>query len=105
MEIKQCKQFYYRVQDGDTVQNICQKFNTCKENIFRNNWDLDFYVGEWILIKSNEFKTHYVKPMETLEIIAKKYKTTNEKIMTDNNLQTEKLFIGQKLKVYEKSTL
>lgn len=100
MEIKQCKQFYYRVQKNDTMQNICEKLNTCKENIIRNNPTLDLYTGEWVIIKRNEFKTHYVKPMENLEIIAKTYKMTKEKILTDNNLQTEKLFIGQMLKIY-----
>ena len=76
MEIKQSKQFYYRVQDDDTITNICQKFNTCKENITRNNPTLNLYAGEWILIKGNEFKTHYVKPMETIFDISIKYNTT-----------------------------
>ena len=100
MEIKQCKQFYYRVQSGDNFANICSRFNTSKENIIRNNNDLDLYVGEWIVIKTNEFKIHYVKPMETLEDIAKKYETIKEKISQDNNLKSERLFIGQLLKIY-----
>ena len=100
MEIKQCKQFYYRVQEDEAISNICKRFNTCKENIIRNNPNLELYVGEWIIIKSNEFKTHYVKPMETLLDIAKKFNVSKEKILNDNNLQTEKLFIGQMLKIY-----
>lgn len=102
MEIKQSKNFYYRICDGDTMLNICQRFNTCKFNILRNNPSLDLYVGEWIVIKSNEFKTHFVKPMETLLDIATRYRTSKEKITNDNDLKTEKLFIGQRLKIYEK---
>ena len=101
MEIKQCKQFYYRVQSGDNLFSICSRFNTSKENIIRNNNDLDLYVGEWIIIKINEFKTHIVKPTEKLIDIATKYNVNIEKLKNDNNLKTEKLFIGQILKIFD----
>lgn len=100
MEIKQSKQFYYRVQSGDDFTNICSRFNASKDNIIRNNNDLDLYVGEWIIIKTNEFKTHIVKPTEKLTDIATKYNIDIEKLKLDNNLQTDKLFIGQTLKIY-----
>ena len=100
MEIKQSNQFYYRVQFNDTLLNICTRFNTCKENIIRNNENLDLYVGEWIIIKTNEFKIHCVKPLERLIDISQKYGVTVDKIKIDNHLQTEKLFIGQMLKIY-----
>jgi len=100
MEIKQCKQFYYRVQIGDDFFRICSRFNTSKYNIIRNNNNLDLYVGEWIIIKIIEFKTHIVKPTEKLIDIATKYNIDIEKLKSDNNLKTEKLFIGQMLKVY-----
>ena len=101
MEIKQCKQFYYRVQNGDDFFNICSRFNTSKDNIIRNNNGLDLYVGEWIIIKENKFKTHIVKPTEKLIDIATKYNVNNEKLKNDNNLKTEKLFIGQMLKIFD----
>ena len=101
MEIKQCNQFYYRVQSGDNFINICSRFNTSKDNIIRNNNDLDLYVGEWIIIKTNEFKTHIVKPTEKLIDVAFKYNVDIEKLKKDNNLQTDKLFIGQMLKIYD----
>ena len=100
MEIKQCKQFYYRVQSGDDLFNISERFNTCKENILRNNNDLDFYEGEWIIIKTNEFKIHYVKPTERLVDIAQEYDIDVQKLKQDNNLKTDKLFIGQRLKIF-----
>ena len=100
MEIKQSKEFYYRVQKGDDYFSICSRFNTCRENIIRNNNDLDFYVGEWIIIKTNEFKIHIVKPAERLIDIVKKYNTNIDKLKIDNNLQTEKLYIGQRLKIF-----
>jgi len=99
MNIEMEKAFYYRVQVGDKLESLMQKFNTCKENILRNNSNIPLYAGEWIYIKQNEFVLHFVKPMETLDDIVKKYNTTIEKIKEDNNLKTEKLFIGQQLKI------
>ena len=100
MEVKQCSQFYYRVQEGDSLLKICNKFNTSKDSLKRNNESLDLYVGEWLIIKTNDYKTHYVKPAEKLTDIALKYNTNVEKLKQDNNLQNERLYIGQMLKIY-----
>ncbi len=100
MKIKQSNQFFYRVQDGDNLLDLCQRFNTCKENIIRNNPSIEIYAGEWVVIKENKFKIHYVKPMETLLSIADMFNISKEKIIEDNNLTSEKLFIGQVLKIY-----
>lgn len=100
MEIEVCKDFLYRVQIGDDLKLICARFNTCKENIVRNNEDLDLYAGEWICVKRNDFITYIVKPAETIKEIAEKMGVSVEKIKKDNNLLSEKLFIGQMLKIY-----
>lgn len=100
MEIKQVKQFYYRVQPNDNLKNLIEKFNTSKDNIIRNNPQIDLYAGEVVLIKENEFNTHIVKPMQTLETVAKIYNITADKIIKDNALQTNKLYIGQQLKIF-----
>ena len=99
MSIKLDNQFYYRITKGDTILKICEKFNTSKENIVRNNFDLDLYDGEWILIKQNDYIVHIVKPAETLFSIANIYKIPTEKIKNDNNLKNDKLYIGQHLKI------
>lgn len=98
MKIEMCDQFYYRVQDED-IYNI---FNTSKENILRNNKNIKFYHGEWIKIKLNNFQTHIVKPMETIKLIAKQYNIDEQELQSWNNLKTEKLFIGQILKIHIK---
>lgn len=94
------KEFYYKIEQGETINFLCEKFNTSKENILRNNKDLKLFMGEWLKIKVNDFLTHIVKPAETLSIISNKYNVTSEKLMQDNNLQTDKLFIGQSIKIY-----
>lgn len=101
MELKQSRKFYYRVQQGETIQEICEKFNTSKPNIVRNNNLLNLYAGEWIIIKKNDFILHLVKPMETLEIIANKYNVLVDKLIKDNALEGTKLFIGQQIKIYK----
>ena len=101
MDIVQNKKFYYRVQQGETMQEICTKFNTSKTNIVRNNNFLDLYAGEWIIIKENDFILHLVKPMETLENIANKYNVLVDKLIEDNALKETKLFIGQQIKIYK----
>ena len=99
------KKFVYRVEDNDTWEIIYTKFNTSKQNILRNNNDIPLYVGELIEITVNDYITHIVKPMETLKNIAEKYKITVEELKKENDINTDKLFIGQILKIQTKKAL
>ena len=103
MEIKTLSKFKYRVKDGDTLSEICSRFNTSKENIFRNNNNIDLFVGEWIEITVNEFLTHIVKPTQTLSQIAQMYNVDVSDIIEFNNLKTDKTYIGQILKINNKN--
>lgn len=91
--------FYYKIQVGDSFDSLSLKFNTSKENILRNNMEIPLYVGEVVVIKQNEFITHFVSPIETIKDISNKYNVDEQKIVEDNDLQTKKLYIGQKLKI------
>ena len=51
MKINLNDEFYYRISNETDLNIICQKFNTCKENILRNNNSIDLYEGEIIKIK------------------------------------------------------
>ena len=97
--------FIYRVEDEDTLASICLRFNTTAENIIRNNKDIPLFVGELIEIKVNEYVSHFVKPAQAIEDIATQYNVTINDIKEKNNLQTDKLYIGQMLKIYTKKTL
>lgn len=99
MEIKQAQNFFYRINQAETENTLCRVLNTCKQGITRNNTNLKYYAGEWVEVYTNNFNVHYVKPIETLAGIALKYNTTVEKLMADNHLKTDKLFIGQCLKI------
>ena len=101
MKIEMSDEFYYRIKQNDEIYNC---FNTSKENVLRNNEKLNFYAGEWVKIKVNDYLTHIVKPVENIEQIAKIHDITVEDILKDNNLQNSKLFIGQRLKIYKEKT-
>ncbi len=99
MKIKQADNFFYRIKEDDTSKTICMSLNTSNPNILRNNPKINYYAGEWVKITTNKYKLHIVKPLETLPKIAEKYNTTEGKIIADNHLTQEKLFIGQQLKI------
>lgn len=102
MELKLKQNFKYRVKENENLNDICHNFNTSKENIVRNNPDIDLFAGEYIEITVNNYVTHIVKPIETLTTIAKNYNQTVEEIMKYNNLSDNNLFIGQRLKIKNK---
>lgn len=97
MKIEMCDEFYYRIKEKS--ESVEFKFNSSKENVLRNNNKIEVYPGEMVYVKRNKFIIHHVKPMETLSSIAKIYNLTEEKISLDNDLKTDKLFIGQLLKI------
>ncbi len=94
-------QFFYKINLKDNYKSLTQKFNAEKSNILRNNDKLNLYAGEWVKLKQNDYIMHYVKPAETLNKIAEKYNMDKNKILLDNNLLSERLFIGQMLKIYK----
>jgi len=95
MKIEMCDEFFYRIKD----KNLYQSFNTCKDNVLRNNQNINFYSGEWVKIKINDYITHRVKPAETISEIAKNYSISEDEIIEFNKLKSKKLFIGQMLKI------
>ena len=98
MKIELCEEFFYCI--NDATIDLFKLLNTSKENVIRNNNKIKIYVGEWIKVKTNKFKIHYVKPVENIYEIAKSYNTTAEKIIEDNKLNSSKLFIGQVIKIF-----
>ncbi len=96
-----CKEFMYRIKDGDSLISINLNFYTCKENVVRNNDKIDLYVGEWVIVKTNDYQTHIVKPAESLKDVSTKFEIDEKQIIKDNDLKNDKLFIGQILKIYK----
>ncbi|MFW3538194.1 LysM peptidoglycan-binding domain-containing protein [Vagococcus fluvialis] len=57
------------------------------------------YVGKILQVERSTQITHVVVKGDTLWSISQKYKTTVDKIKKDNNLKSDLLVVGLKLKV------
>ena len=98
MQIKILKEQWYRINSEKTDYELAAKFNS--DNILRNNPNINLFDGEWIKFKVNNYTTHIVRPAQTLAEIASQHSKTVEEIMKTNNLQSNKVFIGQRLKIF-----
>ncbi len=105
---------FYIVQPNETIYDVAQKNgirlqNLCEYNSLTSNDSL--YAGTKLNLKStndnnevvnknvsaNEVKTHSVEPKEGLYSISKRYRVTINQIREWNNLQSDKLKVGQQL--------
>lgn len=97
----------YTVKKGDTLYGISKQFNTSAQKIRElNNLKNDNIVPSQVLIISenngtnpNEFVIYTVKKGDSLYEIAKKYNTSVDAIKRYNNLTTNNLSIGQKIRI------
>ncbi len=60
----------------------------------------DVVAGTTKLLYRKNCVVHSVKPMEDLQQIASYYKVSTDSIVSNNNLKTTKLYIGQLLVIY-----
>ena len=93
----------YIVKSGDTLSAIAQKYNTTYQKIAHDN-NIEnpnlIYPNQKLKIYTNVSKEtiYTVKSGDTLSGIAQKYKTSYQKIASDNNIKNPNLiFPGQKL--------
>ena len=97
----------YTVKKGDTLYGISKQFNTSAQKIRElNNLKNDNIVPSQVLIISenngtnpNECVIYTVKKGDSLYEITKKYNTSVDAIKRYNNLTTNNLSIGQKIRI------
>lgn len=97
----------YVVQPGDTLYGISRQHNMSAQRIRElNNLENDIiYPSQVLIISENsdsnpsECVTYIVKKGDSLYSIAKKYDSTADAIKRYNNLTSNLLSIGQKLKI------
>ncbi len=92
------KKFFYRVEKGDRILNISQKFNIpfCKI-ILQNGLIREVSEGDLLYLEQDETNTVYtVKPTDTLEKISERFCVKKEEIIEKNG--TDFVFYG--LKIY-----
>lgn len=102
----------YIVKSGDSLYSIAKKYNTTVNELmkFNNLTSNVLSIGQRIKIPtpgvtppietpSGEFITYTVQPGDSLYAIAQRYNTTVNELMKVNNLTSNLLSIGQKLKI------
>ena len=78
----------YRVNDGDTIGRLNAKGFECEDELVQ---------GKYVVLKKVYNTYHVVKPCETLSSIAQKHNISESELIKNNNLKTNKVFIGQTL--------
>ena len=90
------KTFLYKVELGDSLKSIADKFNTTQRVlIVINGLEFEPKVGEFIIVEKLEGESHVVLPLETLDSIAQKYNVSVQEIIRKN--KTDVIFVGQKI--------
>lgn len=100
---------FYIVQKGDSLWSIANKFNTTVNELKRLNnlTDDTLTIGQRLIIKESSSQepddtTEYiVKKGDSLWSIANKFNTTVDELKRINNLTSNILTIGQKIKIKE----
>ena len=101
----------YIVQKGDSLYSIAKKFNTTVDNLKKlNNLTSTLLdIGQTLIVtesKSNDDnKIYIVQKGDNLYTIANKYNTTVTELKNINNLTSNLLSIGQKLKIPYNSSI
>jgi LysM repeat protein len=101
--------FTYTVKKGDSLYNIARRYETTVDQIIKlNNLSSNLLsIGQKLLVPETDesvtslpsYINYTVKSGDTLYSIAKKYNTTVNDILKDNNLNTTSLSLGQNIKI------
>lgn len=89
-----------KVYAGEDIKSISKKYKIPVQILKEYNGIENVCEGDRFVIPFRVRALHIVQPLETLEQIASKYHTTQEKICQDNQI-IDKLFIGQQLLILE----
>lgn len=104
--------FMYTVKKGDSLYSIAKRYDTTVDSIVKLNnlKNNNLSIGQILRIPENgesvtelpTYINYVVEKGDNLYSIAKKYDTTVENIIKDNNLSSQILSIGQNLKIATK---
>ncbi len=94
----------YIVQDGDSLYSIARKYGISVNDllIYNNLTSPNLYVGQMLIIPLNNEKKYIdytVKDGDSLYSLAQEYNVPIDEIKLINDLTTNVIFVGQKLKI------
>ena len=88
--------FVYKVESGETVFSLADKFHTTVEVIVKNNaLTEDVKKGQFVIIERLDGEEYYVKPKDSVLKIANGNDEKKLQIIAKNKI--EYLYVGQKL--------
>lgn len=91
------KKFFYRVQKGDSVLSISNRFKVSAIGIIsENNLKREVSAGDLLLICQDSC-VHVVQPFESVSEVASKYGLSQEKLLSQN--EVDYLFYGLILRI------
>ena len=98
----------YKVRNGDTLWDIARRFGTTTSNIRRLNQlgpSSRIYPGQVLEVSGqgggSKYVIHTVRRGDTLDSIARKYRTSISRIRVSNNIDDpDMLMVGDNLKIY-----
>ena len=107
--------FTYTVKSGDSLYNIARRYETTVDEIIKLNKlsTINLSIGQKLLVPETgeavtslpSYINYTVQRGDSLYSIARKYNTTVNDILKDNNLNTSTLSIGQNLKIRTTGTV
>ena len=81
------EKFFYRVQAGDSVATLSQRFCVPLTLMVKdNNLKKPIRQGQVLVINSVKGRLYKVKPHQTIEQVAKQFNTDKQKIINDNGI-------------------
>ena len=95
------KKFFYRVEQGDGVLSVANKFNLSPTRLIKdNNLSDEIECGDMLYIESADCVLYTVKPTDTLEKISKRFNVGGQKILLDNSVPY--IFCGLTIEIFNK---
>ena len=81
------EKFFYRVQAGDSVSTLSQRFCVPLTIIIKdNNLKKPIRQGQVLVINCTKGRLYKVKPHQTIEQVAKELNVDKQKIINDNGV-------------------
>ena len=90
------EKFFYRVNQGDSLLSVANKFNIPAFSIIKlNNLKREIAVGDLLYLEKLNRQVYCVKPFEKAQDVAKRFNLDENQLLLENNLPY--LFYGAKI--------
>ena len=79
------EKFFYRVNQGETLQSIAKKFNLSPISIIKDNGlKEEIQAGDVLCLIKQNHEIYFAEPFDTFRTIAKKF-SVSEELLKDKN--------------------